>query len=188
MTASAAAPPLELDAAAQQLADTLASFRTRVVFAESCTAGLVAAALGRIPGISEWLCGSAVVYQLATKTAWLGIPDEWFAASGPGVVSAEVATAMATNVLERTPAAEWSAGITGHLGPGAPPELDGVAYLGIARRHSSGIRPVEVVRVQLPATLPPLSTANQQSLRVQRQEAAAATVLQRLSRAIISNQ
>ncbi len=32
-----------------------------IVFAESCTAGMIAATLGRIPGISEWLAGSAVV-------------------------------------------------------------------------------------------------------------------------------
>ena len=60
-----------LHAAAGRLASLLKVLDVRVAFAESCTAGLVAASLARTPGISQWLCGSAVVYRDATKAAWL---------------------------------------------------------------------------------------------------------------------
>jgi PncC family amidohydrolase len=124
-------------AAAQNLADLLGRRRLRIVFAESCTAGLVSATLARVPGISEWLCGSAVVYRLDTKHRWLGVPEDLL--QNPGPVSREVACAMAAGVLERTPEAELSAAITGHLGPHAPVELDGVIWMAVARRTPLGV-------------------------------------------------
>ena len=60
---------------AHDVAACLRSQPRRIVFAESCTGGLVAATLA-IPGISDSLCGSAVVYRLDTKTRWLGIPGD----------------------------------------------------------------------------------------------------------------
>ena len=48
---------------ARLLARQLAETRTRLVLAESCTGGLAAATLAAIPGISHWLCGSAVTYR-----------------------------------------------------------------------------------------------------------------------------
>ncbi|MCA9159342.1 MAG: CinA family protein, partial [Planctomycetales bacterium] len=57
------------------LRDLLASEQCRLVLVESCTAGRVAATLGELPGISQWLCGSLVVYRNASKSAWLGVPD-----------------------------------------------------------------------------------------------------------------
>ena len=46
------------DRLAQSLANCLNQRQVGVVFAESCTAGLVAASLAQVPGISRWLCGS----------------------------------------------------------------------------------------------------------------------------------
>lgn len=120
---------------AQQVADALAQSRRQLVVAESCTAGLVAASLGGVPGISRHLCGSAVVYQESTKAAWLDVPESLFAS--PGVVSVEVAAAMASGALHRTPHADLAAAVTGHLGPGAPPELDGVIYVAVVFRRQS---------------------------------------------------
>ncbi len=125
-------PESALSQAASNLARRLEETRTGIVFAESCTCGLVAATLGEIPGISRWLCGSAVVYQEATKTAWIEVPERVIATFG--VVSAETAVAMAAGVLARTPHAELAVSVTGHLGPNAPPELDGVVYAAAAFR------------------------------------------------------
>ena len=58
---------------AAELAEQLAAKQQKIVFAESCTAGMAAALLGGCPGISAWLCGSAVTYREATKTRWLDI-------------------------------------------------------------------------------------------------------------------
>jgi len=129
--------PQPLTSLVTQVAELLKSTVTRVVFAESCTAGLVSASLGRIPGISEFHCGSAVVYRLDTKTQWLGISPALL--EDPGPVSSEVGRAMAIGVLERTPEARMSVAITGHLGPNAPPHQDGLVFVGVARRQPDGI-------------------------------------------------
>ncbi len=110
----------------------------RLVLAESCTAGLVAAELGKIPGISEFLCGSMVVYRTPTKSAWLGISSEVLADPSVGPVSATVTIALAKAILQKTPEATIAAAITGHLGPGSPPEMDGQLFLAFARREISG--------------------------------------------------
>lgn len=120
----------------QEVAHLLMAQRTRIVFAESCTAGLISAVLARVPGISEFHCGSAVVYRLETKSRWLGVPEALLV--DPGPVSEAVARAMAVGVLDRTPEATVAAAITGHLGPGAPPEQDGLIYIGLARRDLDG--------------------------------------------------
>jgi PncC family amidohydrolase len=136
-----------LEQRAQAVADYLQRHDLRVVFAESCTAGLVSATLAKIPGISNWLCGSAVTYREVTKTQWLQVPEadlQQFTA-----VSEPVTRRMAVGVLERTPEADWSAAVTGHLGPNAPAELDGVVYIGVAFRGEHGVRPLEVQRFQL---------------------------------------
>src|SRR6185436_14313548 len=90
----------------------------KVVFAESCTGGLVAGALTQVPGISDHHCGGVVVYRNETKRAYLGISERLL--KNPGAVSEVVAREMATRVLDLTPEADISAAVTGHLGPGAP--------------------------------------------------------------------
>ena len=117
---------------ARRVARLLAVSGQKVVFAESCTGGLVSGALTRVPGISEHHCGGVVVYRNATKTAYLGIPAKLLDRYGP--VSREVAEQMAVRVLEKTPEATIAVSVTGHLGPDAPPDLDGRVFVGIAER------------------------------------------------------
>ena len=104
----------------------------RFVLAESCTAGLISAVLGRQPGISDFFCGSAVTYRNHTKQQWLGVHDQDLV--DPGPVSAKVAKQMAEGVLAKTPEANIAAAITGHLGPAAPTEWDGVVFIAVAVR------------------------------------------------------
>ncbi len=122
----------ELDHLAMRLFQTMEQSADTLVLAESCTAGLIAATLSRIPGMSRRFAGSFVVYQSDSKTAWLGISAEMI--QQHDVVSCVVAISMATQALERTPHANIAMSITGHLGPDSPPELDGLAWLAIARR------------------------------------------------------
>ncbi|MDA8967858.1 CinA family protein [bacterium] len=126
------------------LARALAEKRVKIVFAESCTGGLVSAALAGIPGISEWLCGSAVTYRSATKVAWLGVDSTQI--DQHSAVCSEVALQMAVGVLEQTPEANMSLSITGHLGPGAPEGMDGLVFVGIAQRGENEVPLTEVVR------------------------------------------
>lgn len=116
----------------------------RLVLAESCTGGLAAATLTRIPGISDFFCGSAVVYRNATKTAWLGVPGGQLDDPAIGPVSPQTAEGMARGVLARTSEADLAAAVTGHLGPDAPDGLDGVIFVGVAERGRGNVVEADV--------------------------------------------
>lgn len=161
-----------IDGSAQRVADELARRRLRLVLAESCTGGLVSATLARIPGISECLCGSAVVYRNATKQAWLDVPPGILEDPHVGPVSMTCAQAMARGALARTPEALIALAITGHLGPDAPAELDGVVHIAIARRSAGNAEDVVHHRVLLPR-----DHSDPPSLRLMRQSAAAGAAL-----------
>lgn len=162
---------------ASRVARLLASRQTPLVLAESCTCGVIAAALGGIPGISQWLCGSAVVYQEATKTAWLKVSEELI--NRHGVVSGEVAEAMALGVLDATPHAQLAGSITGHLGPNAPAALDGLAFAAVARREAGGLARIHVARIKMPA-----GTGSPRTIRLRRRRQAATFVLKLLRDAL----
>jgi nicotinamide-nucleotide amidase len=118
-----------------EVASLLMLLQVKIVFAESCTGGLISASLARSPGISQVHCGSAVVYRPETKSEWLGVAAPML--NEPGPVSEPVARAMAAGVLERTPEADMAVSITGHLGPNAPDTQDGLVYVGIAIRDKT---------------------------------------------------
>jgi PncC family amidohydrolase len=123
---------MSIPANAQRVAELLQVGDRKVVFAESCTGGLVSGALTGVPGISNYHCGSLVVYRNETKLAWLDIPAAML--KDPGPVSPAVAARMARGALNKTPEADVAVSVTGHLGPQAPPELDGVAFSAIVWR------------------------------------------------------
>jgi PncC family amidohydrolase len=139
--------------AAQRLSHLLSQRRRRIVFAESCTAGLVAATLAEVPGISQHLCGSLVTYREECKQEWLGVPAELLAQHS--AVSAACTAAMARAALQRTGSADYSAAITGHLGPDAPPDLDGVCFLAVVDRTAAGPESVERRQIMLQASARP---------------------------------
>ncbi len=171
---------------AGQLAACLGAHACRVVFAESCTGGLVSAALAQIPGISEFHCGSAVVYRLDTKIRWLKVPGEVLI--DPGPVSEIVARKMAIGVLVQTPEADWSAAITGHLGPHAPEREDGLVFISVCQRDATlpdGCRS-SIHPHRLGEPIPTGMTADD-PLRERRQVRAAELVLQTLHGAIESS-
>ncbi len=169
----------KLPPAARRLAKALERLDVKVVFAESCTGGLVAATLAKVPGISDYLCGSAVTYRNDTKHQWLGVSSEKLVRPGP--VSAIVAREMAAGVLAMTPEADWAASVTGHLGPNAPKRLDGLVYVGIAHRTND---PSASASVHVTALRHMLAAET----RTQRQREAAALVLRQLHDAINSRQ
>jgi len=125
--------PETLDPLAFRAFEWLRKTNQVLVTAESCTAGLIAATLARVPGMSTVLAGGFVVYQVESKVAWLNVSSALI--EQHGVVSSEVAQLMADAALRNTPHATISVSITGHLGPDAPDNLDGIAWLGFARRN-----------------------------------------------------
>ena len=105
----------ELRAAAKRLLDACRARGLRIATAESCTGGLVAAALTEIAGASDVVECGFVVYSNAAKEAMLGVPAATL--KRHGAVSAETAAAMASGALKNSPA-DIAVAITGIAGPG----------------------------------------------------------------------
>jgi len=87
----------------------------RLAAAESCTGGLVAAALTEVPGSSDVFDRGFVTYSNAAKTAMLGAPEAVLARCG--AVSEETARAMAEGAVAAS-LADAAVAITGIAGPG----------------------------------------------------------------------
>ncbi len=101
--------------------------------AESCTGGLVAAALTDIAGASDVVERGFVTYSNRAKSELLGVPAELIARHG--AVSAETAAAMAAGALAKAPV-DLAVAVTGIAGPsgGSPDKPVGLVYFGVARR------------------------------------------------------
>ena len=124
-------------ALASQLRDVLCQKGWKLVLAESCTAGRVAATLAMLPGISQWLCGSFVVYRNGSKTAWLDVPASLLDDPQVGPVSPQTTRLLAAAALQRTPEADVAIAVTGDVGPGAAAATDGIVFLaGVARPNA----------------------------------------------------
>ena len=112
---------------ADRLAADLKRKNQRLVLAESCTSGLAAAQLSQTPGVSKFFCGSFVVYQIDSKHRWLGVSRAIIRKHD--VVSAQVAQAMASGALRKTPHAKMAGAITGYLGPTGPKDRLGEVWI-----------------------------------------------------------
>lgn len=107
----------------------------RIATAESCTGGMVAAALTAIPGASDVVDCGFVTYSNAAKRSMLGVSETALAAHG--AVSEPVARAMALGALERS-RADLAVSITGIAGPGGSEfKPEGRVCFGLARRDGA---------------------------------------------------
>lgn len=93
----------------------LAERRESLVTAESCTGGLLAERITRVPGSSAYFLGAAVTYSNEQKARQLGVSGTTLAEHG--AVSEPVARAMADGARERL-GGDWAVAITGIAGPG----------------------------------------------------------------------
>lgn len=100
---------------AQQVLDLAREAGIRVTAAESCTGGLVMAALTDPAGASDVVDRGFVTYSNAAKSEMLGVAPELITAHG--AVSQAVAQAMAEGALARSQAS-IAVSITGIAGPG----------------------------------------------------------------------
>jgi nicotinamide-nucleotide amidase len=149
------AVPDQTLALAQHVRGLLQQRALRLVLAESCTAGRVAATLALLPGISQWLCGSFVVYRSSSKRDWLQVSEELLADPHIGPVSAQASRALAVAALAHTPEADVAIAITGDVGPGAPLATDGQIFLACATRNPNSSPPCPAdVQLQLQGSAP----------------------------------
>lgn len=125
--------PADLAEAARHVLTTLDAAGEKVATAESCTGGLIAAALTAIAGSSSVVDRGFVTYSNEAKAEMLGVPAELIAAKG--AVSREVARAMAEGALARS-RADRAVSVTGIAGPGggSADKPVGLVHFGLARR------------------------------------------------------
>ena len=88
-----------------------------IACAESCTGGLVAAALTDVPGSSAAVMGGVVSYAVSVKERLLGVPSSITRDPAVGVVSKDCARAMAEGA-RRALASDIGVSTTGIAGPG----------------------------------------------------------------------
>ncbi|MFY9573407.1 MAG: competence/damage-inducible protein A [Blastocatellia bacterium] len=102
-----------------------------IATAESCTGGLVAERITRVPGSSDYFAGSIISYTDEAKTRLLGVPEALI--ERHGAVSGEVAEAMARGIKERI-GATIGVSVTGTAGPGGGTDAVpvGTVYVGLA--------------------------------------------------------
>jgi nicotinamide-nucleotide amidase len=127
--------PLELVAAAKRVLDANRVAGRTIAVAESCTGGLVAAALTEHPGSSDVFAASVVSYSNAAKIAHLGISSDIVETFG--AVSIATAWAMAQGMLNRSDA-DIAVAITGIAGPDGGTERKPVGTVVFARALRGG--------------------------------------------------
>jgi nicotinamide-nucleotide amidase len=133
--------PPELVEAARRVIEANRAEGRKIAVAESCTGGLVAAALTEIPGSSDVLGCGFVTYSNEAKVSLLGVSVEMIETFG--AVSIAVAWAMARGALEQS-GADTAVAITGVAGPGGGSEKKPVGTVVFARAEK-GADPAEVV-------------------------------------------
>lgn len=113
----------------------------RIVFAESCTAGLAADSIASIPGASEVLLGSFVVYTNEMKAKILGVDSKLL--EEKGAVSAETVKMMAESARNLS-GADYALAISGYAGPDGGDRLHppGTAYIGVADHHGTDVKKI----------------------------------------------
>ena len=126
---------------AKSLLDKARAKGLRVATAESCTGGLLAAALTEIAGASDVFERGFVTYSNEAKRDMLGVP--WTFIERHGAVSAEVARAMAMGAIDRS-RAHIAVAVTGVAGPGggSAEKPVGLVHFACARR-GGGVDHVE---------------------------------------------
>ena len=131
--------PKELVDKAREVVEANRKAGRRVAVAESCTGGLVSAAITEIPGASEMFEAAFVTYSNAAKIGQLKVSEELVETFG--AVSVAVAWAMARGALHASEA-DVAVAITGIAGPGggSPAKPVGTVVFARAERDADPAR------------------------------------------------
>lgn len=126
---------------AAEVLDAARAKGVMIATAESCTGGLIVAALTDIAGSSDVVDCGFVTYSNAAKQDMLGIRAKTLAAHG--AVSEEIAAEMALGALARS-AAQLTVAVTGIAGPGGSEHKpEGRVCFGIADAAGAWTETVE---------------------------------------------
>jgi nicotinamide-nucleotide amidase len=119
----------------------LISHRATVGIAESCTGGLLGAALTEVPGSSAWFRGGLVCYANELKSSLAGVPEALMSAEG--AVSEPVARALAEGA-RRVCGATFGVAITGIAGPSGGTDTKPVGTVHVALADGDAGRTVKL--------------------------------------------
>lgn len=122
-----------------KIIDVAKSKNLKIVTAESCTGGLLAALFTEVSGSSKVLERGFVTYSNEAKNESLGVKKE--SLDLYGAVSAQVAEAMAQGALKNS-CADIAIAITGIAGPdgGSQEKPVGLVYIAIANKNFTKVR------------------------------------------------
>lgn len=128
----------ELVAAGAEVLDLCGRRGVKLATAESCTGGLIAAALTATPGSARVLERGYVTYSNAAKIADLGVAAALI--EDKGAVSEEVARAMAAGAIKAA-GVDVALAVTGIAGPdgGTPQKPVGLVYVAAALRSGKAV-------------------------------------------------
>ena len=132
--------PDDIQLLARRVIETAAARGLTLATAESCTGGLVAAALTAVAGSSAVVDRGFVTYSNAAKSELLGVPADLI--ETVGAVSEAVARAMADGAA-RQARAGLSVSVTGVAGPGG-----GSADKPVGLVHFGAVGPAGAVHVE----------------------------------------
>jgi nicotinamide-nucleotide amidase len=127
-----------MEATARRVVEAAIAHRLTITTAESCTGGMIAAALTDIPGASGVLGFGFITYANIAKAALLGVPEVLLEAHG--AVSEPVAKMMAEGALIAA-GADIAIAVTGIAGPAGGSETKpvGLVWFGLARRNGDTV-------------------------------------------------
>lgn len=132
--------PHRIWALAQQIVDKAGAEGVMIAAAESCTGGMVAAAITDVPGASAVFERGFVTYSNEAKQDLLGVPADII--ENNGAVSQKVARAMALGALAHSHA-EIAVSITGIAGPGGGSDEKPVGLVWFGLATSAGVNRTE---------------------------------------------
>jgi PncC family amidohydrolase len=126
---------VRIDTLAHDVAAALASHHLTLSVAESCTGGLVGAAITSVAGSSLVFVGGVIAYSNDVKASVLGVAQETL--DRHGAVSRETVVAMAAGVRRLT-GSECAIAVSGVAGPGGGTAKKpvGLVWIAVAVRES----------------------------------------------------
>ena len=110
-----------------------------IVFAESCTGGLLSSKITSVSGSSKVFKGSVIAYSNEFKNLLLDVPNDLI--NSYGAVSQEVADSMAIGVKNKLNS-DWAISITGIAGPngGSESKPVGLVYIAIKGPNNKSVK------------------------------------------------
>lgn len=127
----------DIDKQAENVVQLLMNLKKKVASAESCTGGLISAAITSVNGSSEVFDMGICTYSNRVKHDKLNVPSKFF--EQYGAVSEEVAKYMARGVVNAA-GSDYGISTTGIAGPsgGTEEKPVGTVWIGICRRTEMG--------------------------------------------------